>query len=110
MELPKKCIRHLALNPWAAGQYFLNLEDGTMKYCLPSEWPLEIEAEILTWQTRFKMVTSSTIRGGRANSSIKVIGSGATSSGVLPVRNTLTDGAVGTIQSENDHNLLLPYK
>ena len=110
MELPKKCIRHLALNPWAAGQYFLNLEDGTMKYCLPSEWPLEIEAEILTWQTRFKMVTSSTIRGGRANSSIKVIGSGATSSGVLPVRNTLTDGAVGTIQSKNGHDMPPPYK
>ena len=37
-ELHEKCIRNLALNPWAAGQYFLSLEDGTVKYCLPSEW------------------------------------------------------------------------
>ena len=109
-ELPEKCIRHLALNPWAAGQYFLSLEDGTVKYCLPSEWALEIETEILTWQNRFKMVTSSTVRGGRANSSMRVIGSDATNPGVLPVRNTPTDGAVGTIQSKNGHDMPPPYK
>lgn len=75
-DLPSKCISYVSLNPWAAGQYFLVLEDGTVRFCLPAEWAPGITADVAAWQNRFKTVTSSRIQGGKAENSTRVSGGG----------------------------------
>ncbi|KAF2261397.1 hypothetical protein CC78DRAFT_570553 [Lojkania enalia] len=67
-DIPEKSISYLALNPWAAGQYFMVLEDSSVKFCLPSEWATDIEEEIAIWQSRYSTVISSTIAGGKVDS------------------------------------------
>jgi hypothetical protein len=75
-EVPDRCVTYLALNPWSAGQFFLVLEDGTVRFCLPAEWAPGIMSDVAAWQNRFKTVTSSRIWGGKAESSTRVAGGG----------------------------------
>ena len=73
-SLPEKCVTYVALNPWAPDQWFLVLEDSTVKYCLPAEWATDVEIDIAEWQSRYKTVTTSTIKGGKADSETKFTG------------------------------------
>ncbi|KAF2465314.1 uncharacterized protein BDR25DRAFT_306757 [Lindgomyces ingoldianus] len=101
-KLPEKCISYLALNPWAPGQYFLVAEDGTVKFCLPAEWAVTIEEDIATWQNRFKTVTSSTIRGGKADSSTALPGGKIG----LPIK----EEKDGKSEKKGGHDLPPPYE
>ncbi|KAF2729307.1 hypothetical protein EJ04DRAFT_580731 [Polyplosphaeria fusca] len=68
--LPEKCILHLVLNPWERGQYFMVLEDGEVKFCLPEEYAGEIEDAIKDHQNQWQTKRISSIKGGKAQSHI----------------------------------------